>query len=84
MVRELDLALYADGSVEYEYSAVVDPGDRVVLDDVVSGGEYTVEIVLDSQPSRYRSIEMNGCDEQIVYLGLRSDGDFVLRTSECS
>jgi len=26
---------------------------------------------------------MNGCDEQIVYIGLRSEGDVVVRTSTC-
>lgn len=82
-VRELDLNLYDDGSSEYEYSAILDPSERVATDDVVSGGEYTAKIVIDGKHPHYRSFGMNGCDEQIVYIGLRSEGDVVVRTSTC-
>jgi len=81
--HELELEFIQGDKIVYSETYELELDDEISDEDLIDGGSYDVRASIDGNALNHHQLEMNGCDEQVLVVGLYGDNDIDFDTKIC-
>lgn len=79
----LELEFLQGDEIVYSEFYELEHNDEISDEDIIAGGSYDIRASIDGNTPHYHRLEMNGCDEQVLVVGLNGGGNIDFDTRIC-